>query len=657
VKYLSYPGDAPLPPDIMVNKAANDSDVIVFWNPVTQDVSGNAIVCDHYQLFEDSTYDYIPYDGLMMHAGPETLFVHDDALIASNHNYLVSSWSIYDQKSGKSNMGYVFSKFLNENAGATADRNWVAMPFNSEYDSVKDMTTDLSLNGSPITKITRLDVTTQNYYSWTYHPILKWYGNDPGYPGGNFTIDPGVAYEVIANTDATVIFCGANMPDYAIPLNENPGPTADRNWVGIPYNAVYDSVKDITNDLAPTGSAISKITRLDETTQNYYSWTHHPILGWYGNDPGYPGNNFPIVLGTGYEFVAKKDTSWNPTEHSNEAVAMMMARRRNSPQSDLVVVAGAGRDAERLPVWTVAKTERRVDYANARVYAPAKERTKAEVVTSERRISHTVYADLDLEGYDNLVFTVYRPDRSYDVLTEQSAGCVMVKQGDTYRLVSFDVGNFRHAWQEGEEVILIIEATKDGRAYFAVETFVLTESDIQALADDIVFAPIPEPTAVKGLVSWNKVDDDNVVGYSLYRDDERINERVIARSDYSVDGAVVLKPVFRGGYETVYDSRGVQGRPGELIPLSYAFDIYPNPFSTQTRIDYALPRQTVVDIKIYDVTGKLVTTVVSEELNPGYYHEIWSGTDNVGRRVSAGVYFVQMNTKGYDTQRKVIFVR
>ena len=81
---------------------------------------------------------------------------------------------------------------------------------------------------------------------------------------------------------------------------------------------------------------------------------------------------------------------------------------------------------------------------------------------------------------------------------------------------------------------------------------------------------------------------------------------------------------------------------------------YPNPFRTQTRIDYALPKQTAVDIKIYDVTGKLVTTLVSEELSPGYYNVIWHGTDTIGRSVSAGVYFVQMNSKGFETQHKVI---
>jgi len=44
--------------------------------------------------------------------------------------------------SEKSNMGYVFHKFVNENTGTVSDRNWVALPYMSEYDSVKDITDD-----------------------------------------------------------------------------------------------------------------------------------------------------------------------------------------------------------------------------------------------------------------------------------------------------------------------------------------------------------------------------------------------------------------------------------------------------------------------------------------------------------------------------------
>ncbi|KPJ72282.1 hypothetical protein AMJ52_06820, partial [candidate division TA06 bacterium DG_78] len=97
---------------------------------------------------------------------------------------------------------------------------------------------------------------------------------------------------------------------------------------------------------------------------------------------------------------------------------------------------------------------------------------------------------------------------------------------------------------------------------------------------------------------------------------------------------------------------------GEDIPICFAlYGNHPNPFRNRTRVDYALPTRTSVDIKIYDVSGKLVKILVSKRLDPGYYQVDWRGDDNLGRSVSAGVYFIRMVTKEYKSQHKVIFVR
>ena len=49
-------------------------------------------------------------------------------------------------------------------------------------------------------------------------------------------------------------------------------------------------------------------------------------------------------------------------------------------------------------------------------------------------------------------------------------------------------------------------------------------------------------------------------------------------------------------------------------------------------------------------------TLVSEKCEPGYYQAQWYGDDDMGRRVSAGVYFIEMETKEFESQRKVVFV-
>jgi hypothetical protein len=133
-----------------------------------------------------------------------------------------------------------------------------------------------------------------------------------------------------------------------------------------------------------------------------------------------------------------------------------------------------------------------------------------------------------------------------------------------------------------------------------------------------------------------------------------MNEQVITADKFSASDNATLKPVIKGGYETVFGSHGSRL---SITPLSYAFSIYPNPFAKQTRVDYAIPEPTSVEVKIYDVTGKLIKTLINKKLEPGYYQIDWYGKDTIGRKVAAGVYFILMNAQGFESQQKVIFVR
>jgi hypothetical protein len=583
-------------------------------------------------------------------------------LISSNsYYYLVKAVDWARNQSKKSNMGYKLNKFVNENAGATGDRNWVSLPWYSEYDSIHHLTSDLSPTGDPISKITNLK-DNQIFENWIHHPVLGWYGD-------TFAITPGRAYEMVAVNDDIVVLVGSNNPDGLISLNENAGATGDRNWVSIPYNVVYDRVIDITNEYSSSGDPISKITNLKDS-QVFENWIYHPVLGWYGD-------TFDIIAGRGYEFVAVTDATWDPTEYTNETGMMLLAARRNK-KSDLDIHLGKFIVFDRTPEW-VAKEDvdqkpatlesklvlkKEINYLDADVYELVSNECDCKDLGNrydyrEAGISHVVRADMVLKGYENLLFTAYRSDRPYDVLTENIIGCGTARK-KTYHVIWFDAGNFMKPWQHGEEVILIIEASKQGRGYFTVVNFKLDKGvDIQELGM-ISLEPIPEPNVKTTLssVHWKEVKNANVVGYSLYRDDERINEEVITEKEYLVQGEIILKPVIQGGYETVYGScQGSQSLPNDIIPILYSFNIYPNPFNKRTGINYALPQAAKVEIKVYDVGGRKVKTLVSEELEPGYYKTHWYGKDNIGRRVSAGVYFIRMNAKEFESQHKVIFVR
>jgi len=54
-----------------------------------------------------------------------------------------------------------------------------------------------------------------------------------------------------------------------------------------------------------------------------------------------------------------------------------------------------------------------------------------------------------------------------------------------------------------------------------------------------------------------------------------------------------------------------------------------------------LPSQTQVEIVLYDISGRRITTLVSQVQEPGYYSTSWDGADDRGRQVSSGVYFMR----------------
>ena len=71
---------------------------------------------------------------------------------------------------------------------------------------------------------------------------------------------------------------------------------------------------------------------------------------------------------------------------------------------------------------------------------------------------------------------------------------------------------------------------------------------------------------------------------------------------------------------------------------------YPNPFTNFTTIEYDVPSEQNVVIRIFNIRGQTIRTLVNEDKNAGYYTVIWDGTNENGDEVSSGVYFCQMYT-------------
>jgi hypothetical protein len=102
--------------------------------------------------------------------------------------------------------------------------------------------------------------------------------------------------------------------------------------------------------------------------------------------------------------------------------------------------------------------------------------------------------------------------------------------------------------------------------------------------------------------------------------------------------------------------KGVGDRPVSTH-VNALFQNYPNPFrsASGTTIHYSVAKAGKVEVRIFDVAGRLLNTVV-DQAKPGENFIIWDGTASDGRSVASGVYFYQIMTDGFSAQKKMMLV-
>jgi hypothetical protein len=84
--------------------------------------------------------------------------------------------------------------------------------------------------------------------------------------------------------------------------------------------------------------------------------------------------------------------------------------------------------------------------------------------------------------------------------------------------------------------------------------------------------------------------------------------------------------------------------PKQGVPETFSLaQNFPNPFNPSTTIRFALPKRSSVALKVYDLLGKEVATLVDEVRQPGYHAVRWDGTNGAGSSVATGIYFFRMD--------------
>jgi hypothetical protein len=94
------------------------------------------------------------------------------------------------------------------------------------------------------------------------------------------------------------------------------------------------------------------------------------------------------------------------------------------------------------------------------------------------------------------------------------------------------------------------------------------------------------------------------------------------------------------------------------IPLDYALmQNHPNPFNGITQIRFQIAKGGRVTLKIYDLLGKEVITLLNEEKQKGTYAVSWDGKDKNGMNVSSGIYLYQLSVGAHSWSRKMLLIK
>jgi hypothetical protein len=107
-------------------------------------------------------------------------------------------------------------------------------------------------------------------------------------------------------------------------------------------------------------------------------------------------------------------------------------------------------------------------------------------------------------------------------------------------------------------------------------------------------------------------------------------------------------------------SATIVGAPDEVSALPTEFALaqnYPNPFNPTTNIKYQLPVDGLVKIKIYDMLGREIKTLVNEDQKAGYYTIEWDATNNHGKKAATGVYFYQIEASNFKKTMKMMLMK
>mgnify|MGYP000946331550 CR=1 FL=1 len=164
------------------------------------------------------------------------------------------------------------------------------------------------------------------------------------------------------------------------------------------------------------------------------------------------------------------------------------------------------------------------------------------------------------------------------------------------------------------------------------------------------FIPIPENNAVPGgdfYLTVLETAGSPRYGLDTSNDGHTFSSMGSVWAPYTAGEAMIRAIVYTGS-----------STENEEVPaLQFATSNYPNPFNPETNISYSIPQSGVASVKVYNLKGQQIRTLVNGEVAAGTHTVVWNGTDDNGTAVSSGVYFYRVENAGKVITKQMLLLK
>jgi hypothetical protein len=238
-------------------------------------------------------------------------------------------------------------------------------------------------------------------------------------------------------------------------------------------------------------------------------------------------------------------------------------------------------------------------------------------------------------------------------------------------------------FERGDEVVLCGQVDE----YFGETEFALHFPEAAELVTSR--ADIPDPVSIQTGLLQNVVSGEQFEGVLVYAEDCTVEDADLGYGEWAISNgtaADTCRVDDLGNYDYVpvagdnvyvigvvqysYGDYKIQPRDNADIAVNPTgvddgfhaakFGLAqnaPNPFNPVTEIAFSVPRETDVELSIYDVTGRRVATLVDGTLESGVHRAVWNGRSDMGEQAASGVYFYRLTAGGEMVSRKMVLLK